>query len=176
MDTKNNDNASSPRGIDAPGVHQRRSAINRFVETVEKGLEWITSLLLVALLLIVWAQVASRYILNDSLTWTEEAARYLMIWGVLLGVNLAYLKGYLISINMFTANLPENVRRVLWMVRVGLSLFFTGILTYYGVHLCILGMNMESPALGINYLWVFLSVPVGAGLLFTLFLVKPLSK
>lgn len=99
-----------------------------------------------------------------------------MIWGVLLGVNLAYLKGYLISINMFTANLPESVKRVLWMIRVGLSLFFTGILAFYGVRLCILGMNMESPALGINYLWVFLSVPVGSGLLFALFLVKPLSK
>lgn len=99
-----------------------------------------------------------------------------MIWGVLLGVNIAYLKGYLISINFFTAKLPKKVRSVLWVIRVFLSLFFTGILTYYGYHLCIIGANMESPAIGIQYLWVYLSVPLGAGLLFVLFIVKPLSK
>lgn len=125
------------------------------------------------LLLIVWAQVASRYIFNNSLPWTEEAARYLMIWGVLLGVNLAYLKGYLISINFFTAKLSPRVQLFLGVFRKLLSLFFTGILTYYGIHLCVLGTGMESPAIGISYLWVFLSVPIGAGLLFIMFLVTP---
>ncbi len=128
------------------------------------------------LLLIVWAQVATRYILNNSLPWTEEAARYLMIWGVMLGVNLAFLKGYLISINYFSNKLPDTIRSVLRVVRILLSLFFTGILTYYGYFLCKMGANMESPALGIGYHWIYLSVPVGAGLLFLLFLAKPLNK
>lgn len=129
-----------------------------------------------ALLLIVWAQVASRYVFNNSLPWTEEAARYLMIWGVLLGVNLAYLKGYLISINFFTAKLSMEIRSILRIIRTILSLFFTGILTYYGFHLCVLGANMESPATGIKYSWIYMSVPLGAGLLFLLFLLKPFKK
>ncbi len=159
-----------------PFTKLKEVAINRIVDKIEKGLEWITSAILVALLLIVWAQVASRYIFNNSLAWTEEAARYLMIWGVMLGVNLAFLNGYLISINFFTAKLSPAIRSVLRVVRLILSLFFTGILTYFGYHLCVLGANMESPAIGIQYTWVYLSVPLGAGLLFILFLVRPMIK
>lgn len=126
--------------------------------------------MLVALLLIVWAQIASRYVFNNSLAWTEEAARYVMIWGVLVGVNIAFLNGHLISINFFTDKLPPGIQRYLILFRKLLALFFTGILAVYGVKLCILGTGMESPAMGISYLWVYLSVPVGASLLFFLFL------
>jgi TRAP-type C4-dicarboxylate transport system permease small subunit len=122
--------------------------------------------------LIVWAQVVSRYVLNSSLPWTEEAARYLMIWGVLLGANLAFRKGYLISINIFSDRLATGVQRVLRVIRKLLSLVFTGILAYYGVHLCIMGARIESPAMGIPYSWIFLAVPVGAALLFFLIIMK----
>jgi len=131
---------------------------------------------LILLLLIVWAQVVSRYIFNNSLPWTEEAARYLMIWGVLLGANLAYMKGYFISINFFTNKLPLSVQKPLEVFRKLLSLFFTGILAYYGIHLCIIGTGMESPAIGISYLWVYLSVPIGSVLLFILFLINSSKK
>jgi TRAP-type C4-dicarboxylate transport system permease small subunit len=116
--------------------------------------------------------VVTRYVLNNSLPWTEEAARYLMIWGVLLGANLAFQKGYLISINIFAAKLPAGVQKLLRLARKLLSLGFTGILAYYGVHLTIMGARIESPAMGIQYSWIFLSVPVGAALLFFLLLVK----
>ena len=154
----------------------RRSAIKKLIEKYEKVMDWLTSGILIALLLIVLAQIVSRYVFNDSLPWTEEAARYLMIWGVLLGVGLAYLNGYLISIEAFTDRFPAPVRRVVQIFNTLLSLFFTGILTAYGVNLCILGTQMESPALEIPYVWIYLAIPVGAGLLFVLFLIRPLKK
>lgn len=154
----------------------RRSAINTLLKRYEKVLDWITSAILAALLLIVLAQIVSRYVFNSSLPWTEEAARYLMIWGVLLGAGLAYLNGYLISIETFFNRFPSSVRRGIRIVNRLLSLFFTGILTVYGVNLCILGAQMESPALEIPYLWIYLAVPVGAGFLFLLFLTHPLKK
>jgi TRAP-type C4-dicarboxylate transport system permease small subunit len=151
-------------------------AMNKLIEKYEKVLDWLTSAILVALLLIVLAQIVSRYVFNSSLSWTEEAARYLMIWGVLLGAGLAYLNGYLISIEIFIDRFPAPLRRVIHVVNRLLSLFFTGILTVYGINLCIMGAQMESPALEIPYLWIYLAVPVGAGLLFILFLVHPLKR
>ena len=154
----------------------RRSAINKLIEKYEKVLDWLTSGILAALLLIVLAQIVSRYVFNNSLPWTEEAARYLMIWGVLLGVSLSYLNGYLITIESFVNRFPASVGRVVQVVNKLLSLFFTGILTAYGVNLCILGAQMEAPSLEISYVWIYLAVPVGAGLLFVLFLIHPLKK
>jgi TRAP-type C4-dicarboxylate transport system permease small subunit len=154
----------------------RRSTINALIEKYEKVLGWLTSGILAALLLIVLAQIVSRYVLNNSLPWTEEAARYLMIWGVLLGASLSYLNGYLISIETFVNRLSAPVRKVVRVVNRLLSLIFTGILTVYGVNLCILGAQMESPALALSYLWIYLAIPVGAGLLFVLFLTRPIKK
>ena len=154
----------------------RRSAINKLIEKYEKVLDWVTSGILAVLLLIVLAQIVSRYVFNSSLSWTEEAARYLMIWGVLLGVSLSYLNGYLIAIETFVERFPPALRRVVRVVNNLLSLFFTGILTVFGVNLCILGAQMESPAMEISYLWIYLAIPVGAGLLFALFLIHPLKK
>jgi TRAP-type transport system small permease protein len=154
----------------------RRSAINKLLEKYEKALNWVTSGILAVLLLIVLAQIASRYAFNSSLSWTEEAARYLMIWGVLLGVSLSYLNGYLISIDTFVNRFPASVKKAVRVFNLLLSLFFTGILTVYGVNLCILGTQMESPALEIPYLWIYLAVPVGAALLFVLFLIDLLNK
>jgi TRAP-type transport system small permease protein len=155
----------------------RRFAIfSKLIEKYEKVLDWVTSGILALLLLIVLAQIVSRYVFNSSLSWTEEAARYLMIWGVLLGVSLSYLNGYLIAIETFVDRFPPPVRRVVRVVNNLLSLFFTGILTAFGVNLCVLGAQMESPAMEISYLWIYLAIPVGAGLLFFLFLIHPLKK
>lgn len=49
-------------------------------------------------------------------------------------------------------------------------------MTIYGVNLCILGAQMESPALEIPYTWIYLAVPVGAVLLFVLFFTDLLNK
>lgn len=146
--------------------------IEGIIEKIEVVLEWISSIVLVSLLFIVWAQITFRYIFNNSLAWTEESARYLMIWGVLLGANLAFLKGYFISINLFVHRLPVKLQIALRVLRKLLALFFTGILSYYGVYLCKMGTRMQSPALGIEYVWVYISVPIGAALMFFLFLIR----
>ena len=146
--------------------------IEGIIEKIEVVLEWISSIVLVSLLFIVWAQITFRYIFNNSLAWTEESARYLMIWGVLLGANLAFLKGYFISINLFVHRLPVKLQIAFRVLRKLLALFFTGILCYYGVYLCKMGTRMQSPALGIEYIWVYISVPIGAALMFFLFLIR----
>ena len=91
-------------------------------------------------------------------------------------MGLSYLNGYLISIETFVNRFPASVKRVIRVSNLLLGLFFTGILTIYGVNLCILGMQMESPALEIPYVWIYLAVPVGAALLFVLFLTDLLNK
>ena len=42
--------------------------------------EWLVLLMLAAMAVIVFTNVALRYLTNFSLTWAEEVARYLMIW------------------------------------------------------------------------------------------------
>ena len=44
---------------------------------------WVSVFAMLLLILVVSIQVFCRYVLQDSLAWTEELARYLVIWSVL---------------------------------------------------------------------------------------------
>ena len=56
---------------------------------VNKALEWFMIIIFALLVLDVLFQVFSRYILGTSFTWTEEFARFALIWMTILGA--AYL-------------------------------------------------------------------------------------
>ena len=57
---------------------------------VNRILEWFLILIFALLVLDVLFQVFSRYIIGTSFTWTEEFARFSLIWMTVLGA--AYLK------------------------------------------------------------------------------------
>ena len=54
---------------------------------------------LAAMALIVGANIALRYTTNHSLSWSDEAARYLMIWMTFLGAGLALRTGGHVAIS-----------------------------------------------------------------------------
>jgi TRAP-type C4-dicarboxylate transport system permease small subunit len=70
-------------------------------------------LLFWALALVVFAQFFTRYVLNDSLGWTEEIARYLLIGVTFIGAVIATRKGTHIAIEMVYAYLPRRLRQAL---------------------------------------------------------------
>ena len=54
---------------------------------VTKVLEWFLITIFALLVLDVLFQVFSRYILGTSFTWTEEFARFALIWMTILGAS-----------------------------------------------------------------------------------------
>ncbi len=67
----------------------------KMIETVyramEKFLLYIVMILLALMVIIVFANVVSRYYLQFSLAWSEEIARFMLVWLVFLGSFLAYI-------------------------------------------------------------------------------------
>lgn len=66
-------------------VHHLSHRVNRLCVT-------IASLLLLFMLIFVIIQVVTRYVFNSPPEWTEEAARYCMIWMGLLGSTVSFYK------------------------------------------------------------------------------------
>ncbi len=68
-----------------------------FLVRLSGGLDRLCRLLakaaLVAMVAVITLQIVARYGLRAPPIWTEELARYLMVWGGLLGATLAFRRG-----------------------------------------------------------------------------------
>lgn len=73
--------------------------------------DWLTFLLFWALAGIVFLQFFSRYILNDSIAWTEEIARYALMALTFTGSAMAARRGTHIAVEFLPNALPPGVRR-----------------------------------------------------------------
>ncbi|MBM4339471.1 MAG: TRAP transporter small permease [Deltaproteobacteria bacterium] len=108
--------------------------------------------------------VIFRYVLGSPLGWTEEAARYLMIWAASLAVSMGIMKGEHVGINLVVNSFPPKVRR--WVaISVHLAILaFLWVLTHRGYLMAMSGRNQFSPLLGFTMIWSLAAIPI-AGLL-----------
>ena len=74
--------------------------------------DWITFALFWALAGVVFLQFFTRYVLNDSLTWTEEIAQYLLMVVTFAGSAMAARRGTHIAVEFLLNKLPRDARRV----------------------------------------------------------------
>lgn len=73
---------------------------------VAVGFFWILGLT-------VFFQFFTRYVLNDSASWTEEIARYLLIACVFTGATIGVIKNNHIHVDFFYRYLPAGLARVM---------------------------------------------------------------
>ncbi len=87
------------------------------------------------LFVIVAAQFYTRYVLNDSLGWTEEIARYFLIAVTFIGGITAMRKGGHIAVEALLIYTPERVRHWILVTIDGLVALFCGGMTWYAYQL-----------------------------------------
>lgn len=87
--------------------------------TLGRGLGAACIALMVAFIL---AQVFSRYIMGNALSWPEEASRFLMLWSAGLMIASAYRRGGLVAIDLVSGLLPQALRHILTLALLALSL------------------------------------------------------
>src|SRR6187399_3228179 len=103
--------------------------------TVENYPEnWIAFVLFWALAFIVFLQFFTRYVLNDSLAWTEEIARYGLMSLAFIGGAVVTRKKAHIAVEL-VSNLmgPGPFRTVLLALVDFITLGFIGLMAYFSV-------------------------------------------
>lgn len=71
--------------------------------------DWIAFAVFWVLGIVVFAQFFTRYVLNDSLAWTEEIARYLLMWVTFIGAAIAMRRRTHIAVEMLEHFLPDRL-------------------------------------------------------------------
>ncbi|MGR3485881.1 MAG: TRAP transporter small permease [Paracoccaceae bacterium] len=95
---------------------------------------WVSIALLAVMVCFILGQVFFRYVLNDAPAWTEEAARFGMIWMTGLMAPVAYRRGGFVAIDMAERALPPRASAALTLVLLGISLWVLAILWDKGLN------------------------------------------
>jgi TRAP-type transport system small permease protein len=136
--------------------------VERTARVVERWLEVVTSTLLVAMVLVILAQVLFRYVLNLSLAWTEEVGRYLFVWICLLGASLAYRMGQHSGYETVVQALP---RKAAYWVMNGVDAavaVFSVVMMIAARDLIDAGLGQLTPATQFRIGYVYLAFPLSA--------------
>lgn len=126
----------------------------------------LTSILLAAIVLLIFGNVFMRYIMNASLSWGEELTLWLFVWFVWLGVSYAFHTGDHVRITVLRDVLSERARLFADVVIALLVLGFLLVLTVECIKLIMMPFvaSQNSVVLGLPIPILYASAPVGAGL------------
>lgn len=79
--------------------------------------EILMSVLLIGISVLVIGQVVARYLFNSSLSWSDELARYFLVWSTFLSVSYCVKKRISIKIDQFQNAMPKGSIPWIKMIR-----------------------------------------------------------
>lgn len=145
---------TSPRASVLRRIDSGVLAVNRALMIVALG----------AMAVIVFANVALRYLTDESIVWSEEVARYLMIWLVFLGIGPVFRVGGHIAIDTLPEALPAGAARVLRFLVTALIIGFCLAAIWYGRALVLRTIPQTTPVTDVSFGLVSAAVPTGFAL------------
>jgi len=158
----------SPTPASAP-VHALAGCTRCVLAVIDKlnlFLRWLVGLMLLTMVIVVFLQILVRFVLPKmgvivSVPWTEELARYLLIWCIFLGAAAATRSNDLIAMDTLSFALsPINACRLklfAYFVTMGFFVF----LIMIGARWMEFGMSEYSTVMDVPMVFVYLAMPVG---------------
>ncbi|MBT8206170.1 MAG: TRAP transporter small permease [Eudoraea sp.] len=140
----------------------------RFRQRLDKVLGLALVFIMTIMVINVIWQVFSRYVLGTPSSFTDELARFLMIWvGVLGAAYVAGRNGH-VSIDVLARRGSEkNQKRLKQFVRIAIISFCLFAMVVGGLRLVYITyvLNQYSPALGLPLAMVYLVIPISGMLI-----------
>lgn len=128
-------------------------------------LEFIICGLLITMTLVVFSQVVARYVLQAPLSWSEELARFLLMWLSMLSAAYAFKTNSHFALRLLVANLPAKARRLVTLCVHAIVVLFFAVLLYYSIIFVAGVEGHTAPALQIPMQVPYASVVVGSGVI-----------
>lgn len=142
-----------------------RKLILLFSDRLDRFCRWTAVGFFSVMLILVIFQVIARYLFQSVPVWTEEAARYCMVWGGLLGATAAFKA----ESDPRLIHPPKSGSRVkivaaTWIRAIAVVVFLGPVL-YHSDKFLMRSWHRTSEALGISIAWVTLAVPAAVAII-----------
>ena len=133
-------------------------------QTLNRYVERGCVVLMVLLVFDIWLGVLARYVMPLQLNFTEELARYLMIWMALLAVSSGISRRQHIGMRLLFEHFPARLRKWLMVSFDLLAFAFFAVILVHGIGMVESGFSRFTMIHGIPKAYPFIGVPLAAAL------------
>jgi TRAP-type C4-dicarboxylate transport system permease small subunit len=152
--------------------------MQKVVKTLDVILKNVLIVLMAALVAAVSWQVISRYVFSSPSSWTEEVARFLMIWIGLLGASYAFRTRVHLGLDLLPKKLTGRSAEMLKLFTLTVVVLFSvTVLVIGGSNLVSLTWELRqySAVLGLPIAFVYSVIPA-SGILICLYAIVAVKE
>lgn len=137
------------------GVQQ---AVKRLSDFLNVAATYVTFVLIVGMIAVITLQVIMRVFFTAG-SWTEELARYLLVWSSFTAATIGFKRKAHIAVTFVVSALPRRIAAIVRVAAYVLAIVFFVVGIVYGVRLSSYQIFQVSPALGLPMRYVYLVIP-----------------
>ena len=127
--------------------------------------EILLVILFATMVAVIFLQIIMRYVLNNSLTWSEELGRFIFQWLTWIGISLGARLGQHIKISILTDRLPRKIAHASNVISDLIVIAICVITVYYGVEIAKLFVGTKFTTIKISLAWGYSALVVGCTLM-----------
>ncbi len=135
--------------------------MERAFASIDRAVEGLVAAIFAAMVVVGLLQVFNRFVLNSSLSWSEEAQIFGHIWIVFLAIPIAYRRGAHLYVETFRRRLPDRAGAAFDLLVELLWAGFAVALAYLSYRVALVAALQESPGLEIPMSYPYYGVVVG---------------
>jgi TRAP-type transport system small permease protein len=139
--------------------------MRRVFAGIDRGVEYGVAAIFAAMCLVGLLQVFNRFVLNRSLSWSEEFQIYCHVWIVFLAIPIAYRHGAHLSVDSLRNRFPQEVGKAFGMLIEILWIWFAVALTWLSWKVSEVAKLQNSPGLDMPMSYVYYGMVVGGAYL-----------
>lgn len=141
------------------------TAVVRGVDGVNWVIGWLMAVLMAVMTVLISWQVFARYVMGNSLTFSEEVARFSTVWLTMLGAAYAYRYGALIAVELLPSLMGPRMATALKIAVALASAVFALVLLREGWAITQRVLPQTAPSTRVSMAWLYAAMPAGAAMI-----------
>lgn len=134
--------------------------IDKLLTALFTVLKALLCIILIAMVVILIAHIFCRYVLNNSLTWSEELLKIMLVWFGMLSVTILAARREHVSIVVFKNKMPEKVSAFFGIFTQVITFLICLVIIAVGIRYVITAGYRPTPALRLPYSYAYAAIPV----------------
>lgn len=137
-------------------------AYSKFLDNLERAEKIFLSVTVAIMVIVMVYQVVLRYCFSSANSWSEELARYLFIYDVMIAAAIATRKNSHLQVDFLINMLKPKLKSMFTIVATLVGIVFLGFLFNYSLTLCQTAAGNISAGLKVSMSIPYACLPIGA--------------